>query len=77
MKLFVNDKEVTIHNGAKVLDVMRGYYMARNKKLPRKMPIVTDAYGNSVAPDGALSEGNHLYIKTKKTNSRKNNYSLF
>ena len=45
MKLFVNDEEVTIHIGARVLDVMRGYYMARNKKLPRKMPIVTDAYG--------------------------------
>ena len=39
MKLFVNDEEVTIHNGARVLDVMRGYYMARNKKLPRKLPI--------------------------------------
>ena len=65
MKLFVNDKEITIHNGAKVLDVVRGYYALRNKKLPCKLPIVTDAYGNSVASDGALSEGNHLHIKTK------------
>lgn len=65
MKLFVNDKEVTIHNGAKVLDVIRGYYSLRNKRLPCKLPIVTDAYGNSVAPDGELNEGNHLYIKTK------------
>ena len=76
MKLFVNDEEVTIHNGAKVFDVMRGYYMARNKKLPRKLPIVTDAYGNSVAPDGALSEGNHLYIKTKKQTHNENNNNI-
>ena len=65
MKLFINDKEITIHNGAKVLDVMRSYYAEQNKKLPGKLPIVTDAYGNSVAPDGELSEGNHLYIKIK------------
>ena len=69
MKLFVNDKEVTIHNGAKVLDVVRGYYTIRNKKTPYKLPTVTDAYGNSIAPDGELNEGNHLYIKTKKTKS--------
>ena len=69
MKLFVNDKEVTIHNGARDLDVIRGHYALRNKQLPCKLPIVTDAYGNSIAPDGALSEGNHLFIKTKKTKS--------
>ena len=63
MKLFINDEEITIHHGATVLDVMRSYYSQRNKKLPGKLPIVTDAYGNSVAPDGELSEGNHLYIK--------------
>ena len=64
MKLFVNDEEITVHHGAKVLDVMRAYYAQRNKKLPRKLPIVTDAYGNSIAPDGELSEGNHLYVKS-------------
>ena len=66
MKLFVNDKEITTHHGATVLDVMRGYYALRNKKLPGKLPVVTDAYGNCVASDGALTEGNHLFIETKK-----------
>ena len=66
MKLFVNDKEITIHHGAKVLDVIRAYYVQRKKRFPCKLPIVTDAYGNSIAPDGELSEGNHLYIKTKQ-----------
>ena len=65
MKVFVNNEEITIHNGAKVLDVVRAYYAQQNKKLPCRLPIVTDAYSNSVAPDGELSEGNHLYIKTK------------
>jgi 5'-nucleotidase len=71
MKLFVNDKEITTHNGATVLDVIRGYYALRNKKLPDKLPVVTDAYGNSVATDGALAEGNHLFIETKNKKTMK------
>ena len=66
MKLFLNDEEITLHHGAKVLDVMRAYFTQLNKKLPRKLPSVTDSYGNGVAPDGELSEGNHLYIKIKE-----------
>ena len=65
MKLFVNNEEITIHHGATVLDAVRAYYAQHNKKLPCKLPIVTDAFGNSVAPDGEFSEGNHLHIKTK------------
>ena len=73
MKLSVNDEEITIYHGATVLDVIRAYYAQRNKKLPCKLPIVTDAYGNSVAPDGELTEGNHLYIKTKNKKIMKTN----
>ena len=64
MKLFVNDKEITTHRGATVADVIRGYYGQQNKKVPSKLPVVTDAYGNTVASDGELNEGNHLYIKS-------------
>ena len=65
MKIFVNDKEITIFHGAKVLDVIRAYYTHHKMKWPCQLPIVTDAHGNSVASDGELREGNHLYIKTK------------
>lgn len=65
MKILINNEEVTIHHGAKALDVIRAYYTQQGKKLPCKRPIVTDGYGNSVAEDGELSEGNHLYIETK------------
>lgn len=66
MKILVNDEEVTIFHGAKVLDVIRAYYAQHGKKLPSRLPFVTDGYGNSVAPDGELSEGNRLYLKIKK-----------
>ena len=67
MKIFVNDEEITIFNGAKVVDVIRAYYVQHGKKLPSRLPVVTDGYGNSVALDGELSEGNHLYMKIKKS----------
>ncbi len=65
MKIYVNDKEVTLFHGAKVLDVVRAYYAQHNQTTPRELPTVTDGYGNTVALDGELSEGNHLYMNTK------------
>lgn len=67
MKVFVNDEEILIHNGARVMHVVHAYYMQCNKKPPSQWPNVTDAYGNSVALDGELSQGNHFYITTKET----------
>ena len=66
MKVFINDEELSIFNGATVLDALRAYYVMHSKKLPTILPVVNDAYGNSVAPDGELTEGNHLYIKSKE-----------
>lgn len=66
MKVYINDEELSIFNGATVLDALRTYYVKHNEKLPTILPVVYDAYGNSVAPDGELTEGNHLYIKSKE-----------
>ncbi len=66
MKIFCNDEEMTIFYGATVKDVLRAYYVKHSKKLPAILPIVNDAYGNNVAHDGELTEGNHLYIKSKE-----------
>ena len=71
MKIFVNDTEVTLFHGAKVVNAIRVYYTLQKMKWPSPLPIVTDGYGNSVAPDGELSEGNHLYIQTKNNRTMK------
>ena len=63
MNVFVNDETITIFNGATVKDAIRAFCVQHNKKFPSSLPIIKDRYGNSVAPDGELSEGNHLYIK--------------
>lgn len=71
MKIFVNDEEIIIYHGAKVLDVVRAYYVQHGQRVPSKLPIVTDGYGNSIALDGALRDGNHLYIKKTAENNNK------
>jgi hypothetical protein len=63
MNLFINDEAITVFNGATVKDAIRAFYVQHNKKLPNSLPIITDGYGNNVAPDGELTEGNHLYLK--------------
>lgn len=63
MKIFVNDVEMVVFHGAKVVDVIRAYYVEYAKKLPCQMPMVNDAYGNSIALDGELKDGHRLYIK--------------
>lgn len=64
MNIFINDEEITVFNGATVKDAMRAFYVQHNKVFPCSLPTITDGYGNSVASDGELTEGNHLYIKT-------------
>lgn len=67
MKIFINNEEIIIFHGATVLDVVRAYYIQQDKRLPCILPNVTDAYGNSIALDGELTEGNHLFVAKIKT----------
>jgi len=66
MKITVNNTPLEIHNGAKVKDVILKYYSQHGKKSPKHLPPVEDRYGNEVAPDGELTEGDILFIKSKK-----------
>ena len=66
MKVIVNRTEVELFSGAKVADAVRAYYVRRKLKIPNPIPPVEDQYGNSVAHDGWLSEGNRLRVQLKK-----------
>jgi 5'-nucleotidase/UDP-sugar diphosphatase len=65
MKITVNNTPLEIHNGAKVQDAILKYYSQVGKKCPKHLPPVEDRYGNEVAPDGELTDGNIFVIKTK------------
>jgi 5'-nucleotidase len=62
MKITVNDTLLDLHQGARVRDAIAGYYKHAGRKVPEKLPLAEDRYGNIVAPDGALTDGNVLFI---------------
>ena len=66
MKITVNNTPLELHEGAKVKDAIIKYYSTSGKKVPVPFPAVEDRYGNKVAPDGELTDGNILFIKTEK-----------
>ncbi len=71
MKITVNNTPLELHNGAKVKDAILKYYLQQGYNSPKYFPLVEDRYGNKVACDGELTDGNTLFIKTKheKTSS--------
>jgi hypothetical protein len=64
MKVFVNDKEITLFEGAKVKDAILSF----DKKALREISLyeILDRYGNQTDIDGALQEGSRLFIKKLK-----------
>ncbi len=65
MKITVNNTPLELHNGAKVKDAILKYYSQQGNNNPKYFPLVEDRYGNEVACDGELTDGNTLFIKTK------------
>ena len=65
MKIIVNSTPLELHEGAKVKDAILKYYTQLGKKSPKRLPPVEDRYGNTVASDGELTEGNTLFVKAK------------
>ena len=68
MKITVNNTPLDLHKGAKVRDAVLKYYSELDIRKPEHFPQVEDPYGNKVASDGELTEGNILFIKTRQLN---------
>lgn len=66
MKITVNNILLELHNGARVSDAILKYYSQSGKKSPGKFLSVEDRYGNEVAGDGELSDGDTLFFRKKK-----------
>jgi len=69
MKITVNNILLELHNGARVQDAIMSYYTRSGQKVPKRMPEVEDRFGNRVAPDGQLTEGNTLFIVSGRRKS--------
>lgn len=68
MRITVNNQSMELFEGAKVSDAIRKYYVLQGKSLPKVLPNAEDRFGNPVAGDGELTNGNMLKIKPPKTN---------
>ncbi len=65
MKITVNNRELSIFEGAKVKDAIRSYYAQKGEQFPDSMPVVKDAWGHQVGKDGSLLPNTKLYIQSK------------
>ncbi len=69
MKITVNNTVLELHNGAKVKDAIINYYTHSGRRAPKKLPPAEDRFGNRVAPDGELTEGNMLFTVSGRKKS--------
>lgn len=63
MKVWVEDKELTIFRGAKTADAVRKYSEEIYRQVHRHKKKVYDRFDNEVALDGELTEGTRLFIR--------------
>ena len=66
MKITVNNTLLELHNGARVKDAIMSFYTNSGRRVPKKLPAVEDRFGNRVALDGELTEGNTLFIVSRR-----------
>ena len=66
MKITVNNTPLELHGGARVKDAIVSFYTQSGKRVPKRLPTVEDRFGNRVAPDGELTEGSVLFIRTRR-----------
>jgi hypothetical protein len=61
MTVFVNNAELAIFNGAKVIDVLRAYYLNIQQEFPVDAPVILDQFGNIIEMDGEISNLKRIY----------------
>jgi len=63
MIVFINDQKIEIFSGAMVMDAILQYSKDEYTRLRNGQTLVFDRFGNITEPDGALTEGQILYLK--------------
>lgn len=64
MRVYVNDKQVLIFRGARVIDAVRRVFVRRKMDLHLINNImVFDSYGNEIATDGHMKDDQRISFK--------------
>jgi hypothetical protein len=66
MKVFINDKEISIFKGACIRDALLAYSPRSLKMTLAGKLSVLDRFGNLTEPDGPLIEGQRITLKRAK-----------
>jgi hypothetical protein len=64
MKIFINQKEVQVFNGATVKDAVLAYDRKAHEFLLKGKLAVHDRYGNLLESDGELNEEQQITLET-------------
>jgi hypothetical protein len=65
VKVTINNREITVFNGARVCDAVLAYSKDEYKMLMNGELAVTDHFGNITAADGSLTEGQVIRLRKK------------
>jgi hypothetical protein len=63
LKVFINNKEITIFRGATAGEAVLAYSRFSFKKLKTGYLSVYDRFGFKTEPDGPVIEGQRLYLR--------------
>lgn len=76
MKVYVNDTEIEIFEGANVKDAVRKYFTLQDKKMPRSLKY-KDKYDNEIDADGSLTESSTVFVEVKSRKKRRGSLKFF
>lgn len=77
MTVFVNNAELRIFTGAKLIDVLRAYYLSIQQDFPASIPVTLDQYGNIIEMDGEISNLKRIYILDNEVLNENGDYENF
>ncbi len=63
MKVFLNNREITIFRGATVGEIVMAYSKHSYRKLKSGYFSIYDRYGYLTEPDGPSREGQYFFLK--------------
>jgi hypothetical protein len=63
MKVYINEKEISVFTGARIQDAVLAYSPRSHRMVTVGILSVFDRFGNLTEPDGPLIEGQRFTLK--------------
>jgi hypothetical protein len=70
VKVFLNNKEITIFKGAALKDIVLAYSKTSYKRLKSGYLSIYDRFGFITEPDGPVMEGQQFYLRITPKKSK-------